>query len=75
MEVVMLYPVYVHPGDEAHAHGITIPDFPGCFSAADSWEELPSMIQEAAEVVAAAHTVIRPGPVNYRRSNLRARRG
>ena len=33
----MLYPVYVHPGDESHAHGVTFPDFPGCFSAADEW--------------------------------------
>lgn len=46
----MLYPVYLHLGDETQAHGITIPDFPGCFSAADSWEELPRMIQEAVEV-------------------------
>jgi predicted RNase H-like HicB family nuclease len=46
----MLYPVYLHLGDEKTAHGITVPDFPGCFSAADSWEELPGMIQEAAEV-------------------------
>ena len=46
----MLYPVYLHVGDETHAHGITIPDFPGCFSAADTLEELPRLIQEAAEV-------------------------
>lgn len=46
----MLYPVYVHPGDERHAHGVTIPDFPGCFSAADTWEDLPAKIQEAVEV-------------------------
>lgn len=46
----MLYPVYVHVGDEKHAHGVTIPDFPGCFSAADEWEKLPAMIQEALEV-------------------------
>jgi predicted RNase H-like HicB family nuclease len=46
----MLYPAYVHPGDERHAHGVTIPDFPGCFSAADTWEDLPAKIQEAAEV-------------------------
>lgn len=46
----MLYPVYLHLGDENHAHGITIPDFPGCFSAADCWEDLPRMIQEAAEL-------------------------
>lgn len=46
----MLYPVYVHVGDENHAHGVTIPDFPGCFSAADAWEDLPAKIQEAIEV-------------------------
>ena len=31
----MLYPVYVHVGDDQYAHSVTIPDFPGCFSAAD----------------------------------------
>lgn len=46
----MLYPVYVHLGDADHAHGVTIPDFPGCFSAADDWQDLPRMIQEAVEV-------------------------
>ena len=46
----MLYPMYVHPGDEDHAHGVTFPDFPGCFSAADDWADLPRMIQEAVEV-------------------------
>jgi predicted RNase H-like HicB family nuclease len=45
----MLYPVYIHVGDEKHAHGVTFPDFPGCFSAADKWEDLPAAIQEAAE--------------------------
>ena len=38
----MLYPVYVHPGDADHAHGVTFPDFPGCFSAADDWSDLPA---------------------------------
>lgn len=45
----MLYPLYVHVGDAVHAHGVTFPDFPGCFAAADSWEELPSAVQEAVE--------------------------
>ncbi|WP_245561993.1 type II toxin-antitoxin system HicB family antitoxin [Lamprocystis purpurea] len=30
----MPYPVCRHPGDTDHANGVTIPDFPGCFSAA-----------------------------------------
>ena len=46
----MIYPVYVHPGDERHAHGITVPDFPGCFSAADEWEDIPAKVQEAIEL-------------------------
>lgn len=45
----MLYPVYVHVGDETHAHGVTFPDFPGCFAAADEWENLPAAIQEAVQ--------------------------
>lgn len=46
----MLYPLYIHPGDERTAHGVVFPDFPGCFSAADEWDDLPRMIQEAVEV-------------------------
>ena len=46
----MLYPVYVHMGDEKHAHGAAVPDFPGCFSAADDFADLPRMAQEAIEV-------------------------
>ena len=45
----MLYPVYVHMGDAKHAHGVTFPDFPGCFSAADEWSGLPAAIQEAVQ--------------------------
>lgn len=45
----MLYPVYIHVGDEKAAHGMIFPDFPGCFSAADNWEDIPVMAQEAVE--------------------------
>ena len=45
----MLYPVYVHIGNEHEAHGVVFPDFPGCFSAADDWNELPAAIQQAVE--------------------------
>jgi len=45
----MLYPVYVHLGDASHAHGVTFPDFPGCFAAADGWDDLPGAIQEAVQ--------------------------
>ena len=46
----MLYPVYLHVGDDKQAHGVTIPDLPGCFSAADDWNDLPAKIQEAVEL-------------------------
>lgn len=45
----MLYPVYIHIGDDTHAHGVSFPDFKGCFSAADTWEELPVQIQKTVE--------------------------
>jgi len=46
----MIYPAYIHPGDEKHAHGVTLPDFPGCFAAADRYEDLPDNIREAIEL-------------------------
>jgi predicted RNase H-like HicB family nuclease len=45
----MMYPVYVHKDPET-AYGVTFPDFPGCFSAADELEGLPRLAQEAVEV-------------------------
>jgi predicted RNase H-like HicB family nuclease len=45
----MFYPVYVHIGDAGHAHGLQFPDFPGCFSTADDWRDIPRMAQEAIE--------------------------
>ncbi|MCE5232905.1 MAG: type II toxin-antitoxin system HicB family antitoxin [Mizugakiibacter sp.] len=58
----MLYPVYVHPGDASHAHGVIVPDFAGCFSAADSWDDLPSKVQEAVEVYCEGEDVEIPQP-------------
>jgi predicted RNase H-like HicB family nuclease len=58
----MLYPIYVHQGDAEHAHGVTIPDFPGCFSAADNWDELPAMVQEALELYCEGEEMELPQP-------------
>jgi predicted RNase H-like HicB family nuclease len=54
----------IHVGDDQHAHGVTIPDFPGCFSAADEWEDLPRMIQEAAEVYFEGENTSVPAPTS-----------
>ena len=45
----MVYPVYVHK-DTDSAYGVTFPDFPGCFSAADDLAEVTRLAQEAVEV-------------------------
>lgn len=45
----MLYPVYVHQ-DGAGPLGVTVPDFPGCFSSAPCWDDLKRNVQEAIEV-------------------------
>ncbi|OAD23064.1 Uncharacterized protein family UPF0150 domain protein [Candidatus Thiomargarita nelsonii] len=58
----MLYPIYVHQGDAEHAHGVTIPDFPGCFSAADNWDELPAMVQESIELYCEGEDMELPKP-------------
>ncbi|MDD2500376.1 MAG: type II toxin-antitoxin system HicB family antitoxin [Geobacter sp.] len=58
----MLYPIYIHTGDEQHAHGVTIPDFPGCFSAADSWEDIPRFVQESVELYCDGEDMELPAP-------------
>ncbi|MCX7092195.1 MAG: type II toxin-antitoxin system HicB family antitoxin [Methylobacter sp.] len=58
----MIYPAYVHLGDAYHAHGVTIPDFPGCFSAADAWDLLPNAIQEAIELYCEGEDMDIPAP-------------
>lgn len=58
----MLFPVYVHKGDDRHAHGAEIPDFPGCFSAADTWEALPGRVQEAIELYCEDEDMVVPVP-------------
>ncbi len=58
----MLFPVYVHAGDDTHAHGAELPDFPGCFTAADSWDDLAGNIQEAVELYCEDEDMVVPAP-------------
>jgi len=57
----MLYPVYVHK-DENSAWGATVPDFPGCFSAADDWDQLPNAVREAVELHCEGEDMVIPSP-------------
>jgi predicted RNase H-like HicB family nuclease len=45
----MLFPAYVHK-DLDSAYGLTFPDLPGCFAAADELDGIPGAAQEAVEV-------------------------
>ena len=43
----MRYPIAIEPVDNQHAFGVVIPDFPGCFSAGDSFDEAKAKACEA----------------------------
>jgi len=58
----MIYPAYIHIGDENQAHGVTMPDFQGCFAAADNHLDLPVKIQEAVELHLEGETFEIPSP-------------
>lgn len=57
----MLYPAYVHK-DPQSAYGVTFPDFPGCFSAADTLAQLPDQVQQAVEVHFEGESMSIPAP-------------
>lgn len=63
----MFYPVYIHLGDETHAHGVTFPDFPGCFAAADELQGLPAAIREAVAAHFGADGDSIPGPTDLKK--------
>lgn len=60
----MLYPVYIHK-DPDSAYGVTFPDFPGCFTAADEIADLPRMAQEAVEVYFEGEDTMIPPPSSF----------
>jgi predicted RNase H-like HicB family nuclease len=61
MEVIMLYPVYVHK-EKNSAYGMTFPDFEGCFSAADTVNDISRMAQEAVELHFEGESIAIPPP-------------
>jgi predicted RNase H-like HicB family nuclease len=46
---VKYYIAIVHR-DENSAYGLTFPDLPGCFAAADTWDEIPTAAAEALDL-------------------------
>lgn len=43
------YAAIVHQ-EEGSAWGLTFPDLPGCFAAADAWEDIPAKATEALDL-------------------------
>lgn len=62
----MLYPAYIHH-DQGSAYGASLPDFPGCFAAADDLQGLPAAIQEAIEVYFEGEDLAIPAPTDPQR--------
>ena len=60
----MKYIVIIHK-DPDSCYGITIPDYPGCFSTADSFDDIPAKVQEALECWAYGDDSIPAAPSSY----------
>lgn len=46
----MRYPILIEKADQSHAYGVVVPDLPGCFSAADTLDEVHDKAKEAIEL-------------------------
>jgi len=46
----MRYPIIVHTDPDSPGYSASIPDFPGCFTAGDTLEELAANVQTMAEL-------------------------
>lgn len=60
----MKYIAIVHK-DEESAYGVTLPDFPGCFSAGDTLDALQANVQEAVELWAEDQLNEPPVPLTF----------
>jgi len=76
----MRYPVVIEPGTASTAHGVVVPDLPGCFSAGDT---LDAALTEAKDAIAAwidaaldaGREIPPPTPIEALRKSHKASRG
>jgi predicted RNase H-like HicB family nuclease len=73
----MRYPVVIEPGTESTAHGVVVPDLPGCFSAGDSLEEALVFAKEAIAAwidaaLDAGQDIPQPSPIDLLRRQHKA---
>lgn len=57
------YTAVVHK-DEGSAYGLTFPDLPGCFAAADSWNDIPVAAAEALDLWFEDQPDVEPSPLD-----------
>lgn len=55
----MKFLAIIHKGKDS-AYGVSLPDFPGCFSAADNIDDIEKNIQEAVELYAEGNNDFEP---------------
>lgn len=60
----MKYIAIIHKDGDS-AYGVTLPDFPGCFSGADTLEAVPAAVQEAVELWAEGEKIDPPTPSTF----------
>ena len=60
----MKYIAIIHKDGDS-AYGVTLPDFSGCFSGADTLEAVPAAVQEAVELWAESEKIDPPTPSTY----------
>ena len=73
----MRYPVVIEPGTASTAHGVVVPDLPGCFSAGDSLEDALVKAEEAIAAwidaaLDAGRDIPSPTPIDVLRARHKA---
>ena len=73
----MRYPVVIEPGTASTAHGVIVPDLPGCFSAGDSLEQALIQAEQAIEAwidaaLDAGQDIPPPSPIDALRASHKA---
>lgn len=61
------YTAVVHQEGDS-AFGLSFPDLPGCFAAAEDWEEIPEKVSEALDLYFEDTETIEPRPLNALRA-------
>lgn len=73
MCIMRYFTAIVHQEGDS-AYGLTVPDLPGCFAAADSWDSIPATAAEALDLWFEDQPDIEPASLDAlrQRNNIRA---